>query len=69
MPGPEPTATLTEDLPEGWFVQHYPGRPQAWTLCKHLDYAASTRKGQGHVTWRFCDTLAEAQAEAWRQDG
>ncbi len=72
MLAPERVApTPTDGLPQGWFVVHHPGRPQPWTLCKRLHYAPRTNKSKkhGYETWLFCDTLAQAQAEAWRRDG
>ena len=46
-----------------WYITHYPGRRQPYTVQRHLHYRAQPhdRRYQGYETLRFCKTLEQAQ--------
>ena len=60
-----PTNTVTDGLPEGWYACHYPGRRQPYTLQQRLHYK-NDRHHLPYETVRFCATLNEAAAIAKR---
>jgi hypothetical protein len=58
------TEPQAPELPEGYFVRHYPGRGQPYTLLFKPDYS-NDRHQKRFETLAFCASLEEAQRRAW----